>query len=143
MQDVILAVVAYLKADAGVIALFADPVAGPRVFGAELPQSEAAAMPRKAIVVKRVSGSGGLGGNLELEAGYLDLVSYGMTPAEAAQVRGVVRTALRNCNRIVSAQTLLHSFEPSSAPVQDRDHNTNWPFVVEPWQFLASESQAA
>jgi hypothetical protein len=142
MQDVVKAVRDFLLADAGVQAIF-PTAADVRVFGIELPQAEAAEMPRKAIVIKRISGAGGLGGRLQLESGYLDLVCYGETPLEASRLRGAVRDALRECIRVVVDQTLLHSFEPSSSPTQDREPATSWPFVAEPWQFLASESQAA
>jgi hypothetical protein len=116
MQDVVKAVRDFLLADAGVQAILSPTAADVRVFGIELPQAEAAEMPRKAIVIKRISGAGGLGGRLQLESGYLDLVCYGETPLEASRLRGAVRDALRECIRVVVDQTLLHSFEPATAP---------------------------
>jgi hypothetical protein len=142
MQDTLAAVVQYLHDDAGIQAVFNDAVDVARVYGAELPQDQAEFMPRKAVVVRRSSGVAGIAGRTRLEVGFLTIVCWGETPEEAARLRGAVRDALRECIRRVVLQTLLHSFDPSSAPIQDRDAETDWPYVAEPWQFLASEIQA-
>jgi hypothetical protein len=145
MMDVLQATIDLLKADAGVQALVSDGLAVPSyyVFGQELPGSMVSLMPRRAVVLRRVPGLGGAKGTVRLEEGVLAAASYGETFAEAEQLRGAVRDCLRAMTRRVISQTLLHSFEPATAPTPQREPDTKWPVIVEDFTFLASEVQVA
>ena len=141
-RDVVEAVISLLKADGAVAALVAA-----RVYGAELPPSQAAAGQRpskqvKTIVLRRSPGSPGLGGYLELESANLDVFCYGETEYEANQVRLAVHRALKQARRQVWNQTLLHSFDLVGGASIPRDSETQWPYAVETWRFLASEVAA-
>jgi hypothetical protein len=145
MMDVLQAAIDLLKADAGVQALVSDglPVPSYYVFGQELPDSMVNLMPRHAVVLRRVPGLGGAKGTVRLEEGVLAAASYGETFKDAEQLRGAVRDCLRAMTRRIVNQTLLHSFEPATAPTPQREPDTKWPVIVEDWTFLASEVQAA
>jgi hypothetical protein len=146
MMDVLQATIDLLKADAGVQALVTngEPAGATyRVYGQELPQDQVASMPRHAVVLRRVPGIGGAKGTVRLEEGVLAAACYGETFADAEELRGAVRDCLRNMTRRIVSETLLHSFEPATAPTPQREPDTKWPVIVEDWTFLASEVQAA
>lgn len=143
MRDALLAVVGVLKTDAPVMALTTNGLPGSdldyRVFGQELPEDMVPLMPRRAIVVSRVPGVGGMVGTLELEKGLLNVLHYAETPKEAEELREATRAALKAVNRVVVANTLLHGLDVATAPAGDRDGDARWPYVIEAWTFLASE----
>lgn len=136
-QDVLKAAISLLKADAAVAALVSA-----RVFGEELPTSEASSMPRKAVVVRRGAGTAGLGGYLEVERAPLDVFCWGETPLESEKVRQAVHEALKQARRQVRDGVLLHGFEPNGGPAALRDPDTQWPYTLSTWSFLASEAAA-
>lgn len=143
MRDVTLAIVDFLKADSAVQAMVGDSVDGYRVFGEELPGAQAASMPRKCVVIRRVSGTGGRGGSIELERGAVSVACFGETPLDAQSLRQTVANSLKYLFREVVAGTLLHSLEPLDSPASYRDPDMTWPYAVMSYQFLASEVQAA
>ncbi|MFQ5775862.1 MAG: DUF3168 domain-containing protein [Kiloniellaceae bacterium] len=137
--DPIAAVVAFLKADAGVAAL-----AGTRVFGLELPAAEAANMPRKAVVL-RASGGPSLaaGTYLDHDSQRIDLVSYGETPFEAERLRRAIFDALKPVARLVVNSTLVHWIEPAGGFATQRDPDAAWPSAFQSFQVFFAESAAA
>jgi hypothetical protein len=134
IADPIAAVVAMLKADAGVIA-----AASTRVYGGELPRAQSDDQPRKALVVKAVGGG-------SLDPGYqrwgdhrLDVIAYGETPHEAYELWRTAHAPLKDLARSKHAGTVLFWARPAGGPVAMRDADTDWPIVVSSWQVLASE----
>ena len=137
MRDAVQAIVDKLKAEAAIISRFGADT--PRIYAEELPQSEAAAMARDAMVVRRVPGPAGYA-TATLERGAVDIACFGATRIEAETMREIVRTALKDLGRFVQSNTLLHWTKPSGAPAALRESDTRWPVVVETWEFLASET---
>ena len=137
--DPIAALVAFLKADAGVIAL-----AGTRVFGLELPATEAAPMPRKAVVLQASGGpSLAAGSYLEHDTQRVDAFSYGETPFEAQRLRRAVFDALKPLRRVVVTSTLLHWVEPAGGFATQRDPDADWPRAFQSFQVFFAEQAAA
>lgn len=132
VADPIGAVVAMLSAHA--------PLAfalGGRVFGGELPATEAASMPRKALVV-RPSGGVSLTGNTfaEVDTQRIDLFAYGETPREADWVMKVAGLHLRRMRPGVWAGTMLHSCNSASGASSGREPGTEWPREFRSFQLL-------
>lgn len=137
--DPILALIAILKADAGVAAL-----AGARVFGDELPASETATQPRKAIVVRSSGGpSLAAGSYLEHDSQRVDLLSYGETPFEAGRLRRAVFDTLKPLRRTVAAGALIHWVEPAGGWATERDPDAAWPAAFQSFQVFYAEQEIA
>lgn len=142
VPDMIGALVALLKADAGVAALV-----GARVFGLELPQAEAASMPRKGVIVRPSGGVSPIGGYVEATAERIDAVSWGDTPYQASQVSLAVLVALKRARRQVvdvdGTGVLVHSVEEAGGRLSIRDAETNWPAMTQAFQVLYALKAAA
>lgn len=112
-----------------------------RVFGIELPRSEANSQPRKAIVL---SLAGGLGSSSYIEHGQntVDVLCYGETPFEAERVRRTVHPVLKQITRVIRAGVLIHSAIAVGGPITLRDRDTDWPISLETWQVSAAEVSA-
>lgn len=138
MPDPVKAVMTYLAADSDVAALIAG-----RVFGGDLPQAQAASMPRACVVV-REAGGGLLGSSWEDYGDIrLDVFAYGATPHEAAQLRRAVYKRLKAMTRTVSETVLLHWAKLDGGPIPMFDVDTTWPYVWTSWQVLVNEIVAA
>lgn len=138
-QDIIAALVSVLSADAGVAALVET-----RVFGGELPATEAASMPRKAIVVQPSGGASLTAGSyLGHDTQRVDVFAYGETPFEAERVRRAGFDVLKPLRRRVAASTLIHWVEPAGGYAAARDTNARWPRAFQSYQAFFAESQAA
>lgn len=135
--DVIAGLVQVLKDDPAVAAL-----AGARVFGLELPPTEAKAMPRKAIVL-RASGGASLaaGATVEHDSQRVDLMAYGETPFEAARLRRTAADAFKGLQRQVSAGTLIHWVEPAGGFATERDPDAAWPLAFQSFQAFYAEPE--
>ena len=134
MADRIDALIALLKADAGVAAL-----AGARVFGGELPPGEAAAMPRHAIVLRPSGGASLTGGSYaEHDTGRVDLFAYGATPVEANVLRTAAALALRRVRRAVWAGVLVHWVRPAGGESSGREPAVDWPRSFQSFQVFNS-----
>lgn len=131
MTDPLAAIKALLLADAAVAAL-----AGHRVYGIELPASEAAHMPRKAVVVRPAGGISPVGGFVDLTGGRIEIIAWGETAYEAALLAGAVFGALKPVRREVAANVLVHWIEDAGGPTAIRDPDTGWPAAVQPYQVL-------
>ena len=140
--DPIGALVALLKADAGVAALV-----GVRVFGGELPQAEAESMPRKGVILRLSGGVNPVGGYVEATAERVDAISWGETSYEADQVSRAVRGALIRLRRQVvtvsGTGVLIHSAEQAGGRISVRDQETNWPAITQAFQVLYALKDAA
>jgi hypothetical protein len=136
--DPVAALVAYLKADAGVAALV-----GTRIFGLELPAAEASAMPRKAVVLQASGGAPLVGGYLEHTAQRIDAFAYGETPYEAERVRRAVFDSLKQLRRAVAASTLIHWVEDAGGFSTQRDPDGGWPVSFQSFQTFFATAAAA
>ena len=137
-KDVIQATIDILKADPGVAGLCED-----RVFGGELPGDQAESMPKQAVVVRRISGGAGAGGFTDVERGTLETLCWGESFLEADEVRQAVHAALKQARRQEKQDFLIHGYNPLTSPVTDRDAETQWPFSLMAWEFMASEIEVA
>ena len=142
VPDVIGALVALLKADADVAALV-----GTRVFGLELPEAEAASMPRKGVILRPTGGVSPFGGFVEVTAERIDAVSWGETPYQASRLSLAVLVALKRARRQVvtvdGAGVLIHSAEEAGGRLSIRDAETNWPAVSQAFQVFYALKAAA
>lgn len=130
--DPVAALVAYLKADAGLAALLAA-----RVFGGELPPGEVASMPRKALVIRTSGGISLTGGSYaEHDTQRFDLMSFGETPHEASRVAQAAALAMKRMRRSVHAQVLLHWARHAGGAIPGREPGTEWPREFQSWQVM-------
>ncbi|MBZ0164568.1 MAG: DUF3168 domain-containing protein [Notoacmeibacter sp.] len=140
--DMIGAVVALLKADADVSGLV-----GTRVFGIELPEEEAASMPRKGVVIRPSGGIGLAGGYGEITGERIDAISWGETPYEAGRISRAVFAALKRARRQIvdvdGENVLIHSAEEAGGRLALRDAETNWPAVTQAFQVIYALKTAA
>lgn len=131
------ALVVFLKADAAVAALVDT-----RVYGAELPPSEATAQPRKCVVVT-ASGGGGAGPGdrsyMRVARIRFDVKAYAETPYAAWEVHLATLDALKHMERSVNNATLLHNATISGGPNQLRDPDLDWPLVFSVYELTVAE----
>ena len=114
-------------------------IADGRVFAVELPEREAAAMPRAAVVIAP-SGGPADAGTQRMTRDLIRLLCFGKTITEALQVSSDVHRRLKWFYGGNFAGLRVHSFTRSSGRVYYRDPETDWPTFSEGWQILASES---
>lgn len=134
--DVIKGLVSFLRGDAALDLLVSD-----RVYGLELPASEAAAMPRKAVVLKASGGPTITGGSFVKATGQtFDIFSYGETPHESERVRRAVFDALKALQREVSADVLIHWCEPAGGFANLRDPDADWPINFQSFHAFYAET---
>ena len=132
----ITAVVAFLKADAEVTT---QVVA--RVFGAELPPSEATNMPRNCIVIQGSGGPPGGAGRSRMRINTIrvDVKGYGATPETAWDVYHAAYDALKQMKQTEQGTALLHDAVVAGGPVQLRDADLEWPLVMGSFDLTISE----
>jgi len=111
-----------------------------RVFGIEVPKAEAISMPRKCIVVRQSGLGGPVRSFVRLQQTLIDVASFGETPYEAELLRLDVNRFLKGFRRRMSQGFLLHSFDLVNGPIHLREEQTEWPYVLETWRCLASET---
>ena len=139
IADPIAALVALLKADSTVN----TPTAG-RVYGSELPKSEAREQPRKAVLIEAAGGVSPVAGSTaELTAQRVDAICYGETPFEAQELRRLVFGACKPAHRVVHASTLIHWIEDAGGSVDGRDRDTRKPFAAQSFQVFFAEREIA
>lgn len=132
--DPVAAVIALLKADASITSQV-----GSRIFGGELPQSEAISMPRSAIVVKSAGGGFMGSGYQEWHDVRLDLSCYAATPGAAHALYRAALPVLKHLERSEWAGCCLYWAKQSGGPVSMRSAETDWPLCFSSWQILVSE----
>lgn len=141
MADLHEAVMRVLKEPKEIFDLVGDDVENTsRVFGIEVPASEAEFMPRKLIAVRQSGMGGQSGGFVRLQRALIDIACYGETPFEAERLRLEVSRFLKDFRRRTSEGFLLHSFDLVNGPIHLREPQTEWPYVLETWRCMASET---
>jgi hypothetical protein len=138
--DEVAAVIEWLVADPD-LAEATD--AGDRIFGWELPASEAGSMPRPAIVV---SDAGGFTEGLPevLDRSRLDIRSYGRTLDEAKRVAVLVRIRLAALHRFTGTNgTVVHGGRPAGGYIPLHERAGGWPLVLRSYFILHDITPAA
>jgi|CXWL01.1.fsa_nt_gi hypothetical protein len=135
------AVINVLKTPQEIFDLIGDDVTREsRAFGIQVPKAQAIFMPRKCIVVRQ-SGQGGQNQSfVRLQKTLLDIICYGETGYEAELLRLEVNRYLKDFRRRMSEGFLLHSFDLVNGPIHLPESQTEWPYVLETWRCLASET---
>ncbi|KKM73941.1 hypothetical protein LCGC14_1405360 [marine sediment metagenome] len=113
-----------------------------RVFGLELPDSQASIMPIKSVVISPSGGPPLTGGYAAVTAQTFDMFSYGENPYECQRVRSVVFDALKALRREVSVGVLIHWCEPAGGFANMRDPDTKWPINFQSFQAFYAETAA-
>jgi hypothetical protein len=141
VPDAIAALVAFLKADSAVAS-----ATGGRVYGVTLPQGQASAMPRSAVVLT-ASGSGGndpgARSYAEVGAQRVDVRCYGATALDASGVHGAVYGALKQLRRARYADVTLYRANVETRGIHMQDADGDWPLVLSVWDVLVSEQAVA
>ena len=135
--DVVASILVLLKRDADLMELTKG-----RIYGCEMPKEEIGHQPRCAVVIRRSPGLGSFGGFLELEKASMNMFTYGESHARAEAVRREVSRVLKQATRQVINEVLLHSFSPVGSPSASRDPDTDWPYTLSQWNFMAAEINA-
>lgn len=142
MTDVMAALIGYLAAQTAITAL----VPSSRIFGGEIPKTQVAAMPQKAIVLRLAPGAPNGPGDrdmTDLSTTGIDVFAYGENFTEASKVRRAVYDAMKAVLRLKTSSTLLHYAHRRSGPMQMKDPDGDWPVVIEAWLVMASTVTAS
>ena len=114
-----------------------------RIFGAELPASEGASMPRACIVVA----SAGLGASppgvndyMHQKASRLDIRCYGSTPVEAQRMGLFVDRHMQAWDRTTMSGMVSWWAKRVSGPVTYRTDPGDWPVSVWTYDVLHADS---
>lgn len=142
VTDALPALIGIVGADSAVQALVGGAPPNDRIFGLELPKSEASSMPRKALVIK-MSGGPGREDYIEIGTVRYDFLHYGKTPFEARKLWRTVHPVMKQISRQLNSSVLIHSAIGSGGPISLRDGDTDWPFILSSWLVVASELTAA
>lgn len=137
MIDQVGALVTHLKT----VSEVTDLVTEDRVFGLELPKSEAANMPRNAVVLSLSGGIGPFGARDDLQLAYtrIDGFCYGTTGLNALLVQAALHDAMKAISNTVAGTALLRSATIESGPRYFRDQDTDWPVMIETYLLMVSE----
>lgn len=137
ITDAFGALAAVILADANVAALVAA-----RVYINEIPPGVLAGMPQKVILLRQAGGSG-TDGELQLQDLTIDVFCYGRNSQEAEQVRRTLYPVLKYMRRLVQNGVLIHACNPVSGPAMAHEPEGALPVIVQSWDCLVSEVQAA
>ena len=129
-----------MSVDAAVAVLRASnpPIAGGRIFGVELPKSEAAQMPRQAVIVRPAGGPEDVAFE-QITTDRLDFICFGRTVTGAYRVSEDVHRRLKFFNGGTFSGRKVHNFTRSSGRGFFRDPDTDWPVYVETWLIRAAD----
>ncbi len=125
--DPLVALVAFLTADADVASL-----ASGRVYGAELPGELSGPTIPSSVVVQDAGGFGRRGKSPEYHQ-RIDVMAYAPTPFEAKQLQLACTNALRQMGRVVINGTILYSAVQESGPNPGRSPESFWSFSWSVW----------
>ena len=114
-------------------------IAAGRVFAVELPEREAAEMPRQAVVVSPAGGPEDVSFQ-QITTDSLRVLCFGKTITEAAELSEDVHRRLKWFYGGNFAGLRVHSFTRSSGRVFFRDPETDWPVFLEGWIMRASDA---
>lgn len=113
-----------------------------RVYGDELPRTDADSMPRKCVVLK-LSGGFASQDYMEHRTFRFDALSYGETPYEAGLVQRTVSPVLQKVgldNQRVHDGVLIHWVNRGGGPLSLRDPDTDWPLKFESFECFHAEA---
>lgn len=130
----IIAIIDFLQADARVTTVMAA-----RVFGAELPPGEVSNMPRECAVIKASGGPGNDMGYMKTNRNRYEIRAYGRTPLLAWDAYLAVHDALKQMTPNVTNSTKLNNAIQVQAPMQLRNPELKWHFVLSSYSISASE----
>lgn len=114
---------------------------GTRVYPDELPATDAASMPQRAIVLRATTGSRPASNAAVLDP-RVDVTCYGATLKEARSLWLTVAEELQALARGVHARCLLHGAVLLAGPIGTRDPETHWPLYWGSWQVTAGTEEA-
>ncbi len=128
MSDPVAALVTLLKADSNIVAL-----CGSRVYGQELPSTEAVNMPRAALVIQSTGGNPGPGKSRQYNP-QVDIRAYGSSAAEAHQLMLTANLILQELNRVVVGQTIIYGAVMQTSTFFGIEQKAFWQFFFTVWQ---------
>lgn len=133
MNDITQALVIYLKADAGVLALV-----GAGVYGIEIDPEEAPDMPFKTVTVRP---EGGLvnRGTVPMVRPRFEFWSTAATFKEAAEIDGAVYDALMAIKREQIGTVGIHAALPAGGHRASREASTGWRAIVRAAEIIAED----
>ena len=134
MQDILDALITYFKGVSGVSTLVST-----RVYGADLPDDEIENMPRQTAVLKYAGGPESVRSH-NVQRVRVDVLSYGDGFKQAVAVDHAIADAAHDLSREEpsGSSTLIHSVG-YGGPIQLREPETGWPYVVRTLLVIADE----
>lgn len=137
VADLLSALQTLLRTDPQVTTLAAG-----RVFRVELPDDQAASMPRGAIVIAR---TGGLPdrGYLRMAHHRVDVRCYGRNDAEAFALWGAVHELFKGFTRRRVGNTVIETISLDGGLVETREPETDWPLCWHPYMVYYAETPVA
>lgn len=105
-----------------------------RIFHSELPATESATMPRKAIVIAAAGGSGRRK-TMHLRRLRVDTICHGETLYESQKVHDAVRNVLENLDRTSGS---VKTIETNVEGQNGRDPEKQWPTCFATYSVLAT-----
>ena len=114
-------------------------IADGRVFAVELPEREAAEMPRAAVVIAPGGGPQDVSFQ-QITTDGLRFLCFGKTIIEAEQLSDDVHRRLKFFNSGTFSGRKVHNFTRSSGRTFYRDPATDWPVFLEGWTIRASDT---
>ena len=144
MPDPLVAILTFLKADAGVAA-----IAATRVFGEEIPQDQVTTVATgetilQTVVVRRSGAEPSVGdaSRVKFSRPRFDVFSYGETPHRAAALDLACYEALKQMEPTVQGTCRLHDAVLLSGPIAMREPDTQWPLVWRSYAVAVAETAA-
>ena len=127
--SILTALIDILQADSDVT----DLTTTSRIFGFEVPKSEADSMPRSACVLDPVPAGAVMNDYLPLSVYAVDIFNYGARAQDAEQLQRATHDALERVNRDIFSGIMVHSVLQDVTPNFGRDRDADWPFMLEGW----------
>ena len=98
-------------------------------------------MPRRAIVVTSAGGPEPPGRNNDLAFGRQDVFCYGKDIGDAWALHGIVYEHLRYGGQRTMGGKVVVNIRPTAGGIQQRDPDTDWPFVWMEYTMALSEGR--
>jgi hypothetical protein len=118
---------------------------GTSVYVGELPRRSGESTPKtpsKAVVL-RPNGGPPYDVSLQIVRERVELVCYGPTGREADELRREVYDLWRPLSHLKQGDAVLHWMNPVGGARYERDPDTEWPVLVQPWVLQSAEQAAA
>lgn len=133
VPDYLRALMEHLKADVDLI-----PLVGSRVFYPELPPNQSDLV-QPAVSLIEAGGLSGATAWQEYGEVRVDIRCWAETPNAARDIWFVVYPSLKQLQRVVQNDTLIHRCSRDGGPITMRDPDTRWPSVWSAWRVLVAE----